>query len=135
MPVLAPSPFAPASPALASEYFPYCRTGSSFLNLLLARHRSDLCKLCAEHLQRLLDDRMRPRLLEEDQPLLFFLRGSELRHRRSWGIGLRQFDNPQPNRLPAQSFTGFDERPRAGTVFSTAVDFDGIGATCAGAVG
>src|SRR2546425_1010621 len=105
IPVLAPSPFAPASPALASEYFPYCRTGSSFLNLLLARHRSDLCKLCAEHLQRLLDDRMRPRLLEEDQPLLFFLRRSELRHRRSWGIGLRRFDNPQPNRLPAQSFT------------------------------
>src|SRR3989442_3795843 len=99
MPVLAPSPFAPASPALASEYFPYCRTGSSFLNLLLARHRSDLCKLCAEHLQRLLDDRLRPRLLEEDQPLLFFLRRSELRHRRSWRCGLLELASRLRNRV------------------------------------
>ena len=45
---------------------------------------------------------MRPRLLEEDQPLFFFLRRPELRHRLSGGIRLRQFDSPQPNCLPAQ---------------------------------
>jgi 3-phosphoshikimate 1-carboxyvinyltransferase len=48
------------------------------------------------------------------------------------GASIETFTSPA---VPGgRTFGGFVERPRGGTVFSTAVDFDGIGAVGAGAI-